>query len=112
MPVEVFEKHAGRHLSTGPDSHFEEEWIARGSTVEGDIVTAILTAADATKTVDGKILVREGISRLDELTDVQAGWWEVTVRYRQGGVVALAVGQSAFSFNTSGGTQHIKQSKA
>ena len=102
MATTINEIH-GRRLS---ETSAERVYTITGTTSEVTAHDDLLTASDAT--VDG--LPRDDI-RVDEIGD---GQWEGTVTYVKSSSSKTfsfpAVGSVGYSFNTGGGTQHIKQS--
>jgi hypothetical protein len=100
MAITVEEKF-GRVLS---DNSAELTYIVRGTTSDGDARTALL--ADSPTSHDG--LVRDDA----EVEEIANGSWLGVVRYVASAQAEPEVGESSFSFETRGGTQHITQSLA
>jgi hypothetical protein len=89
----------GRVLS---DQSAELTYVVNGTQDDGEARTAVLTSSPAS---------HGGLVRDDtEVEEVAPGTWLALVRYASSGGTASEVGQSSFSFETRGGTQHITQS--
>ena len=96
---------------TRTDDSAELHYMLAGTADDGDAHAAVQSGAPST--YDG--LVRQSIQLEPQWVDTLAdggsgdGRWSATVRY---GVKAPpAVGDSQFSFDTGGGTQHVTQSR-
>ncbi|MBN2581477.1 MAG: hypothetical protein JXL80_00305 [Planctomycetes bacterium] len=104
MPVTVLEKFDSRASTTGANASVELTYTIRGT--DDDTVAKAQLLIDSPATYDG--LVRQSA----EIEPVDGrDLWNGTVRY---GVAKPAerpeTGDSSFSFDTGGGTQHITQS--
>ncbi|MCE5327907.1 MAG: hypothetical protein LLG01_15985 [Planctomycetaceae bacterium] len=100
------EKPESRKWTTGDNASVELVYILAGT--DNDTVAKAHVEGNTADTYQG--LTRQSISLDPEWADTATfnGRWTVTVRY---GVRQPAeVGESAFSFDTGGGTQHITQS--
>ena len=101
MPITVSEKWDSREGTTGDGASTDLRYIIRGT----DDDTAARDALVANSPAFYNLLIRQSahIARLGE--DV----WEGTVRY--GTTSPSETGQSSFSFDTGGGSQHITQGR-
>lgn len=100
MPVTVEEKF-GRVLS---DESAELTYVVRGTDSDVTARTELLTASPNT---------HNNLKRDDaEVEELAPGMWLGVVRYASSGGTPPDVGESSFSFETRGGTQHITQSLA
>lgn len=100
MPVIVEEKF-GRVLS---DESAELTYVVRGTDSDVTARTELLTASPIT---------HNGLKRDDaEVEELALGMWLGVVRYVSSSGTPPEVGESSFSFETRGGTQHITQSLA
>ncbi len=111
MPIEVLEKVESRRVTTGDNPAAEYRYVIRGTADPVAARTALLATSPTLVDVWGggfKFLPRvaetvEPISP-DEFTDT--GLWEGIVNYG----LLPQTGESVFSFDTGGGTQHITNS--
>lgn len=106
MPLTLTEKLDSRKWNTGDNASVEMVYILTGTS--DDITAKNLISSSTPTSYNG--LVRQSINLEPEWVDTTAsdGRWLATVRY---GVRQPAeVGESSFSFDTGGGTQHITQS--
>jgi hypothetical protein len=106
MPLTLTEKLDSRKWNTGENASVEMVYILTGTA--DDVAAKALIESSTAETYNG--LVRQSINLEPEWVDTAAsdGQWLATVRY---GVKPPAeVGESSFSFDTGGGTQHITQS--
>jgi len=106
MPVTLTERLGSRRW-TGVESDspgVEIDYILAGTSDDGTAKT--LVASSTPQTYDG--LVRDGIDLEPVWVDTTRGdgQWNATVRYTS----RPPTGESEFSFDTTGGTQHITQS--
>ncbi len=106
MPLTLTEKLDSRKWNTGDNASVEMVYILTGTS--DDLTAKTLIENSTATTYNG--LTRQSINLEPEWVDttVHDGRWIATVRY---GVKPPAeVGESSFSFDTGGGTQHITQS--
>jgi len=108
MPLTLTEKLDSRKWTTGDNASVEMVYILTGTS--DDVTAKNLIASSTASTYNG--LVRQSIQIEPEWVDTTTGdgQWVATVRY--GVRPPTEVGESSFSFDTSGGTQHITQSLA
>ena len=108
MPLTLTEKLDSRKWTTGDNASVEMVYILTGTS--DDVTAKNLIASSTASTYNG--LVRQSIQIEPEWVDTTTsdGQWIATVRY--GVRPSTEVGESSFSFDTSGGTQHITQSLA
>ncbi len=108
MPLTLTEKLDSRKWTTGDNASVEMVYILTGTS--DDVTAKNLIASSTAGTYNG--LVRQSIQIEPEWVDTTTGdgQWIATVRY--GIRPPTEVGESSFSFDTSGGTQHITQSLA
>ncbi len=108
MPLTLTEKLDSRKWTTGDNASVEMVYILTGTS--DDVTAKNLIASSTVGTYNG--LVRQSIQIEPEWVDTTTGdgQWVATVRY--GVRPPTEVGESSFSFDTSGGTQHITQSLA
>ena len=99
MPITVEEKY-GRRLS---DKSAELTYVIRGTNDDASARAELLTESSLTH--DG--LQRDDVE-VEEIEGLDA--FIGTVRYDSGGGSPPQTGESSFSFDTGGGTQHITQS--
>ena len=100
MPITVEEKF-GRVLS---DESAELTYIVRGTSDDVAARTELLTAAP---------LTHNNLQRNDaEVEELGEQLWRGVVRYAPSSYTPPQVGESSFSFETRGGSQHITQSLA
>ena len=102
MTVTVEERFESRQSTTGENASVELVYAIRGT--DDDLVAKAELAGAAPSTYDG--LIR--LSRHIEPEGPQL--WRGTVRYGKFRKEPPAVGESAFSFDTGGGSQHVTQS--
>ena len=109
MPITVAEKPDSRPSSTGQEASVDLHYTIRGTADDVAAKAALLAAAPAEH--DG--LVRQ-TARIDpvhiDATNGAACVWDGTVRYGRTSNPPPETGESTFSFDTGGGTQHITQS--
>jgi hypothetical protein len=106
MPLTLTEKLDSRKWTTGDNASVEMVYMLTGTA--DDLAAKSLIESSTATTYNG--LVRQSINLEPEWVDTNhaVGRWIATVRY---GVRQPAeVGESSFSFDTGGGTQHITQS--
>ena len=108
MPLTLTEKLDSRKWTTGDNASVEMVYILTGTS--DDVTAKNLIASSTASTYNG--LVRQSIQIEPEWVDTTRsdGQWVATVRY--GVRPPTEVGESSFSFDTSGGTQHVTQSLA
>jgi len=104
VAITVTEKFESRRSTTGDNPSAELVYTVRGTT--DDIEARTATEAESPATYDG--LPRQSVS----VEPVGEDHWDATVRYALTQSTPPQTGDSAFSFDTGGGTQHITQSKA
>lgn len=104
MPIIVTEKFESRRSTKGDNPSAELVYTVRGT--NDDLAARSAAEAESPDTYDG--LPRQTVS----VEPVGFELWEATARYAQaqGGGFPQS-GESVFSFDTGGGTQHITQSK-
>ncbi|MEX2218845.1 MAG: hypothetical protein WD749_08800 [Phycisphaerales bacterium] len=103
MPITVTEKFESRKSTKGDNPSAELVYTVRGTNDD----LAARNQAETTSPATYDTLPRQSVS----VEPVGDELWEATVRYaRQSGSLPEP-GQSIFSFDTGGGTQHITQSK-
>ncbi|MFB3894586.1 MAG: hypothetical protein ACE15C_21500 [Phycisphaerae bacterium] len=106
MPLTLTEKLDSRKWNTGDNASVEMVYILTGTS--DDLTAKMLIENSTAETYNG--LTRQSINLEPEWVDTTRsdGQWVATVRY---GVKPPAeVGESSFSFDTGGGTQHVTQS--
>jgi hypothetical protein len=112
MPITVTEKSDSRPGSTGQDASADLHYTIRGTADDAAAKAALLATAPATHGGLVRQTARIEPVRVDE-SDAAGSIWEGTVRY---GCFAASpppeTGDSSFSFDTGGGTQHITQALA
>jgi hypothetical protein len=106
MPLTLTEKLDSRKWNTGDNASVEMVYVLTGTS--DDLTAKTLIENSTAQTYNG--LVRQSINLEPEWVDtVRAdGRWVATIRY--GVRPPQEVGESSFSFDTAGGTQHITQS--
>lgn len=99
MPIAMVEKPESRRWSTGEQDSMEMLFTLIGTASD----TAALTHVEAETPLTYEGMIRQGIHLDPEWTDevTDAGQWTVTVRY--------GLYESTFTFDTTGGSQHITQ---
>lgn len=102
MSVVVYEKWDSRETTISEDSTVDLRYIIRGTDDDASANDALLTAAPVL--YGGLVRQSAHIERIAEDA------WEGSVRY--GLLGPPETGDSSFSFDTGGGTQHITQSLA
>lgn len=104
MPITVTEKFESRRSTKGDNPSAELVYTVRGT--NDDLAARSAAEAESPATYDG--LPRQTVS----VEPVGFELWEATARYAQAqGGGFPQTGESVFSFDTGGGTQHITQSK-
>ena len=106
MPITVTEKFESRRSTTGDNPSAELGYTVRGT--EDDLAARTAVEAASPTTYDN--LPRQAVA----VEPVGPEHWDATVRYAldQASSAPPQTGDSVFSFDTGGGTQHITQSKA
>ena len=99
MPVTVEEKWDSRETTLGEDSQVELRWVIGGT--DDDVAAHAALLATSPVSYGGLIRQTSHIERIAEFG------WEGTVRY--GTTEPPETGDSSFSFDTGGGSQHITQ---
>lgn len=104
MPITVTEKFESRKSTKGDSPSAELAFTVRGTADD----LAARAAAEGASPATYDTLPRQSVS----VEPVGQDLWEAVVRYgRSSGGSLPAPGESVFSFDTGGGTQHITQSK-
>ena len=105
MPPTLTEKLDSRKWNTGENASVEMVYILTGTS--DDLTAKTLIENSTAETYNG--LTRQSINLEPEWVDTASGdgQWVATVRY--GVKPPPEVGESSFSFDTGGGTQHITQ---
>ena len=102
MPITCEERALSGKITTGDSPADEKLYVIQGA----DSETAAMTVLEITApTATGSGLVRQSCSVEPQGNDI----WYGTVQY--GPAKSPETGESAFTFDTTGGTQHITQSK-
>ncbi len=106
MSITVDEKFESRESMTGRNAWIERVYVIRGTDDDVDAKAAL--AAAAPSMYDGLVRKSRHVERLGEYL------WEGTARYGrpEQSPPLPETGESVFSFDTGGGTQHITQSLA
>jgi hypothetical protein len=110
MAVEVFERLGSRAGATGENAGQERRYILRGSDDDSDLKIALVAYSPASFTFADpkpKILKRDFVS-LDE--QLGPGLWAGSAHYVLKDKSEPDTGESVYSFDTTGGTQHITTS--
>ena len=105
MPLTLTEKLDSRKWNTGDNASVEMVYILTGTS--DDLTAKMLIENSTAENYNG--LVRQSINLEPEWVDTthSDGRWIATIRY--GVRPPVEVGESSFSFDTGGGTQHITQ---
>jgi hypothetical protein len=105
MPLSLTEKLDSRKWNTGDNASVEMVYVLTGTS--DDLTAKTLIENSTAQTYNG--LVRQSINLEPEWVDTTRsdGRWVATIRY--GVRPPQEVGESSFSFDTAGGTQHITQ---
>lgn len=101
MPITVAEKWDSREWTQGEGASTDLRYIIRGTNDDTDAKSALV--AESPAFYGGLIRQSTHIARIGEDA------WEGTVRY--GTSSPPQTGQSSFSFDTGGGSQHITQGR-
>ena len=101
MPISVAEKRDSREGTQGEGASTGLRYIIRGTDDDTDAKSALVAGSPALYA--GLVRQSSHIERIGEDT------WEGTVRY--GLTSPPETGQSSFSFDTGGGSQHITQGR-
>lgn len=105
MPITVTEKFESRRSTTGDSPSAELGYTVRGT--NDDLAARSAVESASPTTYDN--LPRQAVS----VEPVGPDHWDATVRYAPNQQSAPPqTGESVFSFDTGGGTQHITQSRA
>ena len=108
--MSLTEKYDSRKITTGEDGDAQSAEFVYTLTGVADENSARILATNSTASTYGD-LIRKSITLEPvhvDTTDLAACIWEVTVQY--GEQTEPEEGESSFSFDTGGGTQHITQS--
>ena len=108
MPTTCVEKYDSRDVGAGGRPTATFKYLIRGTTDEQAALTAL--AAGSAAAYNGLSRLSWNVSPMSDGESVPSTW-EGTVQY---GLVSSAprqVGESVYSFDTAGGTQHITQAK-
>lgn len=104
MPITVDERFDSRVVVSGSNPSVELRYVIRGTSDDQEARSALESAAPATY---------DGLQLLDVQIEPQGyELWDGTVRYGPQSYESQQTGESIFSFDTGGGTQHVTQSKA
>ncbi len=106
MAIEVIEKPDSRESSTGKSASVDLKYLIIGT--DDDLAAKAALADTAPDYYDGLVRQSRHIVPIGDPTVTQS--WEGTVRYGLNDYTPPATGESTFSFDTGGGTQHITQS--
>lgn len=110
----IEELHESGEGEAGANEDTERVYGLEGSDDDAEVKTALLAHAPATiNDIDGNPMQREG-ARVRPVHHV-SGLWIGTVRYAKNATTTNnfpPVGTAGYSFDTSGGTQHITHSRA
>jgi hypothetical protein len=102
MPVAVYEKWDSRETTISEDASVDLRYIVRGTDDDATANSALLAASP---------VFYGGLVRQSAHTErIAEDAWEGSVRY--GMLEPPETGDSSFSFDTGGGTQHVTQSLA
>ena len=102
MPITVREKFQSRQTSMGESPQIDLAYTIDGT--DDDLAAKAALLAGSPTVYDG--LVRKSA----QVEPVGPGLWDGVVRYTLFDYKPPAVGESTFSFDTGGGTQHVTQS--
>ena len=105
MPITVEEKASSPTITSGDNPSAELSYVIRGTTDEFDARTELETVS---------LAVFDGLVRTDvRVTATESpSVWDGEVAYALPSFDQPEVGESTFSFDTGGGTQHLTQSLA
>lgn len=103
MSINVREKWESRQTREGKDPSIELTYLIDGT--DDDIAAKLAFAAGLPTTYDGLFL-----SGIEDLHRIGQNEWLGVARYGYAHIRTLAVGESEYSFDTTGGTAHITQS--
>jgi hypothetical protein len=106
MAIEVIEKIDSRESTTGKSATVDLTYIITGTS--DDIAAKAALAATAPSYYDGLVRQSRHITPVGDPTETLT--WEGTARYAPYDNSPPDTGDSTFSFDTGGGTQHITQS--
>jgi hypothetical protein len=107
MPISVLEKPGSRSVSEGESPSADLLYVVKGT--DDDAAARDALAANAPESYGG--LVRKGWTVEPVGDPTTTLLWDGTVRYGLYDNSPPEVGQSSYSFDTGGGTQHITQSR-
>lgn len=103
MTVQVREKWESRKTREGKDPSIERVYLITGT--DDDLTAKAALAAELPDSYDGLWL-----AGIDDLYRIGQNEWVGAARYAYANVRTLEVGESEYSFDTTGGTAHITQS--
>ncbi len=103
MPVSVREKFESRESTTGTSAQVDLAYVVEGT--DDDLVAKAALLAESPSSYDG--LVRQTA----HIDPVGPGLWDALVRYGRPENQQPQAGEASFSFDTTGGSQHITQSR-
>ncbi len=106
MSIQVIEKFDSRESTTGRNATVDLKYIIRGTA--DDLAAKQAFANSAPEYYDGLVRCSRHIEPVGDPT--QTLTWEGTARYGFNDQTPPDTGESTFSFDTSGGTQHVTQS--
>ena len=106
MAIEVIEKIDSRESTTGKSATVDLTYIITGTS--DDIAAKAALAATAPSYYDGLVRQSRHITPVGDPTETLT--WEGTARYAPKETSPPSTGESSYSFDTSGGNQHITQS--
>lgn len=111
MAVTIEEVMASREITSGNSPAVTLKYIVRGTAISSGVLALAESTAPAEYNGQERQTVRIEPEFVDEAANT--GIWNVTASYgppRTNSV--MAAGESQYSFDTGGGTQHITQAKA
>jgi len=116
MPITITERDGSRSFSTNSAGFTSQEmrYIIRGSASEAEVMAELLDTAPQTLNSLNRQSTDVEPLYVDE-SDADTAIWEGVVKYGPGQRIIWPqrqTGESTFSFDTTGGSQHITQSLA
>ena len=109
MSIAVTERMTSRELSVSGDKRtLKRHFIVDGTHDETDAETALLNAIEAI--YNGLVRDSYSIDPVNPDTVTETGLWEASATYKSPTYAEPETGDSSFSFDTGGGSQHITQS--
>ncbi len=115
MSITVTEDMKSRSSEDSKNASQTRVYSAKGSADVNEIITAVKAEASTTATVGARTLPRLKVIPQPVFVDIDAplrSRWAVTVKYGRSQKEEPATGESTYSFDTSGGMQHITQAIA